>query len=183
MGRCGAGCASNPPNNGHTVQRFTQHCLNHDLCTRATGAILGQCRDEWLAAADDFIFGKDCADMTGRWTDTTARRWSLNQKSNNAIGGTVTGTCGVATVTGSHSGKFFSLTATLGSPPTGCCSAFTYKGILKTCGSASVAWTNVCSLSGRTTMTRETGRFEISAPVRIGPNPQQSGGTPRGASG
>jgi hypothetical protein len=174
MGRCGAGCASNPPNNGHTVQRFTQHCLNHDLCTRATGAILGQCKDEWLAAADDFIFGRDCADMTGNWTDTIAREWSLNQKSDNSVGGTVTGTCGVAIVTGSHFGKSFSLTATLRSPPAGCCSAFRYKGILRTCGSASVAWTNVCTQSGATTMTREAGRLESSVPVRVGPNSQQS---------
>jgi hypothetical protein len=69
LGRCGAGCADNPANPTY-VQRITQDCLNHDVCNRDLGTTLGQCSDEFAAAADDFLFGEDCGSLTGRWIAT-----------------------------------------------------------------------------------------------------------------
>jgi hypothetical protein len=64
LGRCGPGCDA-PPNPG--IQKFTDGCFDHDLCTRATGNILGPCADEWRAAVDDFLLGTDCQSMRGVW--------------------------------------------------------------------------------------------------------------------
>jgi TusA-related sulfurtransferase len=106
LGRCGPGCGA-PPD--ETVQRFTQDCLNHDLCTRATGKIFGQCRDEWIAAADDFLFGPDCGDVTDIWNDNFGYVWSLEQQS---VINTITGSveviapqCGTWSVQGTHVGS------------------------------------------------------------------------------
>ncbi len=72
MGRCGAGCKGtlrNTPQNSTLVQRFTQQCLDHDLCTRETGEILGPCANEFSAAIDSFLFAPDCnaARLSGPW--------------------------------------------------------------------------------------------------------------------
>lgn len=65
FGRCGAGCSS-PPD--PLIQRFTQSCFDHDLCARATGEWYGPCRDEWIAAMDDFLRASDCNEINGDWT-------------------------------------------------------------------------------------------------------------------
>uniref|UniRef100_A0A7S4W7L6 DUF8213 domain-containing protein n=1 Tax=Alexandrium monilatum TaxID=311494 RepID=A0A7S4W7L6_9DINO len=55
MGRCAAGCAT-------PSMRWTQACLNHDLCSymNADGGtadpIDNNCADEFLAACDDYLF-------------------------------------------------------------------------------------------------------------------------------
>lgn len=64
LGRCGAGCTGSP---GDRVQRFTQECLNHDVCTRETGRILGPCVEEFLIATPGFFAAPNCASLSGRW--------------------------------------------------------------------------------------------------------------------
>ncbi len=64
LGRCGAGCQPNPGDPA-AVQRFTQECFNHDLCTRATGQILGPCHEEFVAASPGYFYAPDCAAITG----------------------------------------------------------------------------------------------------------------------
>jgi hypothetical protein len=64
LGRCGTGCASNPGNPAE-VQRYTQECLNHDVCNRATNprdplGLFPPCSDEFAAAAAGYFFAPDC---------------------------------------------------------------------------------------------------------------------------
>lgn len=54
-GHCGAGCPVTPPGGGSPAYNYTQDCLNHDACHTEEGQQLGVCKDEWLAAADDFL--------------------------------------------------------------------------------------------------------------------------------
>lgn len=154
LGRCGPGCGAPP---SATIQIFTQDCLNHDLCTGATGTILGQCKDEWLAAADDFFFGADCGSLAASWTDNYQFRWQLQQI---AAGAVVRGVvhsvhCSDWSVSGRHSAANVTLTAKPRHRQAGCCSAFTYVGSFQDCNSAAGSWTNPCGLSGQWTMTRD----------------------------
>jgi hypothetical protein len=64
LGRCGAGCLANPGNPAE-VNRYTQECLNHDVCNRETNPwdVLGlfpPCRDEFEAATEGYFFAPDC---------------------------------------------------------------------------------------------------------------------------
>jgi hypothetical protein len=64
LGRCGTGCAANPGNPAE-VQRYTQECLNHDVCNRATNpwdplGLFPPCSDEFAAAAEGYFFAPDC---------------------------------------------------------------------------------------------------------------------------
>jgi hypothetical protein len=64
LGRCGTGCAANPGNPAE-VQRYTQECLNHDVCNRATNpwdplGLFPPCRDELAAAVEGYFFAPDC---------------------------------------------------------------------------------------------------------------------------
>jgi hypothetical protein len=66
LGRCGTGCAANPDNPA-APNRYTQECLNHDACNRATNpgeplGILPPCRDEFQTAAEGYFFAPDCPD-------------------------------------------------------------------------------------------------------------------------
>jgi hypothetical protein len=66
LGRCGTGCASNLGNPAE-VQRYTQECLNHDACNRATNAwdplgLYPPCSDEFAAAVEGYFFAPDCPD-------------------------------------------------------------------------------------------------------------------------
>jgi hypothetical protein len=66
LGRCGTGCAANPANPAAT-NRYTQECLNHDACNRATNpwdplGLFAPCRDEFQAAAQGYFFAPDCPD-------------------------------------------------------------------------------------------------------------------------
>jgi hypothetical protein len=66
LGRCGTGCAANPGNPAE-VQRYTQECLNHDACNRATNpwdplGLYPPCQDEFAAAAAGYFFAPDCPD-------------------------------------------------------------------------------------------------------------------------
>ena len=56
FGRCGFGCGV-PFDNKN---RFTQECLNHDLCNRELGENMGPCKDEYWAAADGYLNAKIC---------------------------------------------------------------------------------------------------------------------------
>ena len=58
IGRCDAGCAGVL---GSSIQRFTQECFNHDLCRRYTGEQLGDCSDEFWAAAHGWSSAPNCA--------------------------------------------------------------------------------------------------------------------------
>jgi hypothetical protein len=64
IGRCGAGCTANPGNPAD-VSRYTQECLNHDVCNRETNpwdplGLYPPCRDEFEAAAPGYFFAPDC---------------------------------------------------------------------------------------------------------------------------
>jgi hypothetical protein len=66
LGRCGTGCASTPGNPAE-VQRYTQECLNHDVCNRATHprdplGLFPPCSGEFAAAANGYFFAPDCPD-------------------------------------------------------------------------------------------------------------------------
>lgn len=56
FGRCGFGCGV-PFDNKN---RYTQECLNHDLCNRELGENMGPCKDEYWAAADGYLNAKIC---------------------------------------------------------------------------------------------------------------------------
>jgi len=77
LGRCGSACQPNPGDPA-AVQRFTQECFNHDLCTRATGQILSPCREEFVAASPGYFVATDCAAITGDWTVTTTGTTCFN---------------------------------------------------------------------------------------------------------
>ena len=72
LGRCGSGCDSTPGSPPAAVQRFTQQCLNHDVCTREVGldpiGALPPCLNEFVAATPGFFFAPDCAALTGDYT-------------------------------------------------------------------------------------------------------------------
>jgi hypothetical protein len=64
LGRCGTGCTANPGNPAD-VSRYTQECLNHDVCNRETNpwdplGVFPPCRDEFAAAAEGYFFAPDC---------------------------------------------------------------------------------------------------------------------------
>jgi hypothetical protein len=64
LGRCGAACLANPGNPAE-VNRYTQECLNHDVCNRETHpwdalGLFPPCRDEFEAAAEGYFFAPDC---------------------------------------------------------------------------------------------------------------------------
>lgn len=161
MGRCGPGCKAPP---SATIQVFAQDCLNHDLCTRRTGNILGECADEWGAASDDFLIGPDCGSLTSTWKDNYSLTWKLTQGV--SVSGTVQTSvqCQGYTVSGTHSGANISLTASRLFPGEGCCRAFTYTGKANGCNAASGTWRSVCGRTGTWTLTRQGRRrvFELS---------------------
>ena len=181
LGRCGPGCGAPP---SATIQIFTQDCLNHDLCTRATGTILGECKDEWLAAGDDFFFGKDCGSLAASWTDSYHFRWQLQQ------GATVRGSmhsarCPDSSVAGKHTAANLTLTARLRSQQQDCCPAFTYIGNFKDCNNAAGTWTNVCGLSGQWTLSRDGSKSlllqmddHVDLPGAGAADPSSSSGPP-----
>ena len=53
-GHCGIGCPTVMPGGGF-VYNYTQDCFNHDACHTEEGSQLGECRDEYIAAIDDFF--------------------------------------------------------------------------------------------------------------------------------
>ncbi|GAB6269953.1 MAG: hypothetical protein STSR0002_26960 [Smithella sp.] len=170
LGRCGRLCTGE--------QSYTQECLNHDLCTRATGKIMGHCRDEFWAAADGYLRAPDCADMGGQWTDNYAFGWNFAPETDGNITGTVaTGACGTWDVTGYRATQDITLTATnpVSPPQTGCCTTFTYIGTTQ-CNTASGSWTNACGLNGSWSMQRVgaavTGATAL--PLQFGPSPAAS---------
>jgi hypothetical protein len=150
LGRCGSLCSGK--------QNYTQECLNHDLCAGATGENFGVCRDEWLAAADGYLFGPNCAKMDGQWTDNYGYAWVFDPEEKiGLITGTVnTGPCGILTVTGKRNAQIINMTITNPAPTPDCCASFTYTGTVQ-CNSASGTGTNVCSGSGSWSMQRDFG--------------------------
>lgn len=56
-GKCGQGCA---PDGRWDQGTYTQECFNHDLCVDMTGENMGDCEDEFWAAADGFLNGPHC---------------------------------------------------------------------------------------------------------------------------
>jgi hypothetical protein len=142
LGRCGRGCRSTEVAgyaNPDTVQRFTQDCLDHDLCVQRTGDNLGECLDELLDAVDDFLRAPDCGSLDGAWTDSLAAVWDLDQRDDFSVRGTVTlPRCGRLAVTGRHQGASVALTAaTSARPPAGCPARIAYAGRLASCDAAS----------------------------------------------
>jgi hypothetical protein len=172
LGRCGLGCEKPPP---PTLQRFTQECLNHDLCAGATGKWLGPCRDEWDAAVSGFLFATDCENVTGVWNDTYGSVWMLTQIDTSVRGTVETLGCGTWHVTGSNTGFNLILTAR-NIPPIEeeCCTAYTYTGTVY-CNTASATWTNECGLSGSWSMTKSSSATEsVAIPNNQGPSPASS---------
>lgn len=169
MGRCGEGC--NEQN--ETIQRFTQNCLNHDLCTRATGKKLGECLPEIVAATEDYFRAEDCGNVTGQWQDNYSYIWDLKQKSaisrasSNKISGDVLVQnnflrCSTWDVSGNHTDQNITLKATNPEPiEAGCCTKFSYKGKADSCNTASGSWDNECGLKGSWIMYRTGSRISI----------------------
>lgn len=55
LGRCGPGCGWDLFD-----ERYTQECLNHDLCTRSTGKYLGPCKTEFDIAQEGWTCAEEC---------------------------------------------------------------------------------------------------------------------------
>jgi hypothetical protein len=157
LGRCGDGCGDeleDPP----AVQRITQECLNHDLCARDTGDILGACSDEFEAAADGFFFAPDCGSLTGTWKDGQGRAMRLNQDEDQDVAGRLTtnsGECAYRIQAGEHTGRKFELSARrIGDTP-GCCRRLIYNGtIRRSCDKAQVEWKDSCGDEDTTSFRR-----------------------------
>lgn len=56
-GRCGWGCE---PWYQWSKNQYTQECLNHDACHDAIGTQLGECKDEFWAAAASYTLAPSC---------------------------------------------------------------------------------------------------------------------------
>jgi len=153
LGRCGPGCGPPP---SATIQRFTQNCLNHDLCTRANGGnIFGDCTGLWFTAAKDFLFAPDCGSLSATWNDNYSLVWDLAQAGGRVRGEVTTPSCRDWLVTGSHAGANVNLTARNPRQIQHCCTAFTYVGKLQDCSNAAGTWTNECGFKGTWTMIRD----------------------------
>jgi hypothetical protein len=160
LGRCGTECAFNPLN-PTAVQRFTQGCLDHDVCTREAGidpiGSLPPCADEFAAAVNDYFFAPDCMNMTGTWIDNYSSVWSLTESSGSISGNVQVENqpvdCGTWQVTGARHDFDVTLTATIPSPVEGCCTAFTYTGAAL-CIAASGTWTDTCQAQGNWNMSK-----------------------------
>lgn len=149
LGRCGPGCDAPPATR---VQRFTQDCLDHDVCTQNTGQIFGVCTDEWIAAADDFFFAPDCGNMTGQWTEESGNNllWDITEDSfTGLITGSADNSC-TLDVTGAHTGA----DSTLNAINAECSAEFTYTGTASTCNTINGSWQSPTD-SGPYTLTRE----------------------------
>lgn len=157
LGRCGPGCGAPPE---PTFQQFAQDCFNHDLCTGFTGTILGECADEWGAAADDFLFASDCADLDGRWLDNFKYQYSFSQGGHN-VSGSVKGRgagnveCRTWSITGTHNDDQVNFKASNIFQRQGCCSSFTMSGKAQSCSKIAGSWTNACGARGTFTMNRQ----------------------------
>lgn len=181
LGRCGPGCGA-PPN--PTIQIFAQDCFNHDLCTGETGTILGECADEWRAASDDFLFGRDCGDFDGEWRDNFNYRYVLQQTEVSRLSGRIEGAgseahCDPWSVSGSHSGKQVKITARDLFQEPRCCTSFTLTGNATSCTRVAGSWTNVCGRQGTFTLTRRSGQNEISIEGDLGGGQESPGADPR----
>jgi len=169
LGRCGSLC------NGK--QNYTQECLNHDLCAGATGKNLGVCRDEWLAAADGYLFAPNCAKMDGQWTDNYGYVWAFDPEEKiGLITGTVnTGPCGLLSVTGKRNAQVITMTVTNPAPSPDCCASATYTGTVQ-CNYASGTWTNTCTINGSWVMQRDfpAAIGTSTLPYQAGPSPAEA---------
>jgi hypothetical protein len=137
LGRCGRGCRSTSVlgiSNPGAVQRFTQDCLDHDLCVDRTGDALGACTGEFLAAVDDFLLAPDCGSLSGGWTDNLGEVWRLVQGDGGSVRGTVTlPRCGRLDVRGRHEGS----SVTLGAAGSSACpGGLDYAGRFRGCDAA-----------------------------------------------
>jgi hypothetical protein len=160
MGRCGKGCSANVvagEGNPTAVQRFTQACLNHDMCNEKTGDVLGDCTDEFFAAADDFFFARDCAALDGKWVDGNGLTWKLNQNQDLQISGHVeVPSCGRYTVEGHHSpGKNYVLKAKTKDVAEGCCGRIVYEGKLSSCDASTFKAKSGCDFIESSTLDRK----------------------------
>lgn len=175
LGRCGAGCGGAP---GAAIQRFTQECFNHDLCTRKTGHILFDCADEFNAATNGFFFAPDCGTLQGSWQDNYGFLWTL-QQSSKVRGQVKTVDCLTWAVTGTHIGANISLQAKNPRELANCCKSFSYTGKASDCNTASGNWVNACGGAGQWSLARHgkeerfsftTGEGDAATPTD--PNPK-----------
>lgn len=158
LGRCGAGCGDNPFGNPAAVQRITQECLNHDLCAGAYGNSLGECQDEWNAAADGYLYAPDCASLTGTWRNGKGKVMRLTQDSEEVSGriSTASGSCRYEISAGDHTGKTFKLSAKRIESTPGCCPRLTYRGSVgRSCEKTRVEWTDSCNADGSISFARD----------------------------
>lgn len=181
LGRCGPGCGI-PPN--PTIQIFAQDCFNHDLCTGETGTILGECADEWRAAADDFLFGRDCGNLQGTWRDVSNYRFFLRQTNVERLSGRIEGAgseahCDPWSVSGTHQGSQIKITGRDLFQEPRCCTSFTLTGKASSCTRVSGTWTNVCGRQGTFTLNRLMGQEQISIEGDLGEVGNSPGADPR----
>lgn len=158
LGRCGAGCSASVvagEGNPAAVQRFTQACLNHDMCDEKTGDVLGECTEEFFEAADDFFFARDCAALDGQWVDGSGLTWKLRQNNDLQISGHVdVPACGGRfAVSGRHGpGPNFTLKAKSNNGG----GSIVYEGKLSSCDVSTVKAKSSCDvIDAKTTLDRK----------------------------
>ncbi|MDA9981720.1 hypothetical protein N9H39_03085 [Gammaproteobacteria bacterium] len=66
LGRCGIACFQKTQKK---KRQYTQECFDHDLCTRATGGVLGECKDEFKTASYGYRKAPNCDHyIIGKWS-------------------------------------------------------------------------------------------------------------------
>lgn len=158
LGRCGKGAGPDPGIG--RVQRFTQECLNHDVCCDATGnspPVCGlDCLPAFEAAISGFFNAPDCGTTAGDWTDSQYFIYVLSGSDSREtppqpFTGTVANNTysGTWNVVGTRTGTQTVFTASNPCPGGGeCVASFTYTGTYNNCNTAKGTWTDSFGKSG-----------------------------------
>ncbi|MGH6847224.1 MAG: hypothetical protein ACREC0_07250 [Methylocella sp.] len=149
-GRCGRGGGPDPGIG--FVQRFTQECLNHDVCCDTSGKpppVCGmECAATFDAAEDGFFDAPDCGTTAGNWTDDSGFTYVFTGGDSRGDPEAFTGTvnfnnrCDVAwNVTGTRTGRNISFTETNPSGEDLCVGIYNFTGAYNNCNTANGTWT------------------------------------------
>jgi hypothetical protein len=170
LGRCGVGGGPDPGIG--LVQRFTQECLNHDVCVGAIGTLL--CVPEFNAAAPGFFFAPDCGTTQGTWTDNRSRTFTLSggDGSGAATGFTGSVACGTWTIVGTRTGRDIAFRATNPAGASQYCTAwFNYSGSYSDCSMANGSLVNSAGFSGVWSWSRTSPAPAQSAGANLAQSP------------
>ncbi len=171
LGRCGAGGGPDPVIG--SIQRFTQQCLNHDLCCVAAGdfklvgvnvcgnAKNGYCAAEFAAAAPGFFLAPDCSAARGQWSDNFGISYDFTGGNSGGVNTSFTGTantgaCGAWSVNGSRDGQNIQFTAVNpAGASTSCSGSYEYSGTLTDCSTGNGSWSNDGGYNGDWSWNRD----------------------------